>query len=120
MLGICQRGFFTGQIFDVQPGRDGAWLHFGCEHISGLTKDDFDFDFGHVADALLEHKYLGTYIPDEVLIKVMERIPSNYEHRDLIKKDVRFIIDNNRFRLPDDLLKLNELYSKTFLIGPAK
>ena len=43
-LGLCIRGFFKGDLFDVDlPGR-GCWTHCSVEHISGFKEEDFDFD----------------------------------------------------------------------------
>jgi hypothetical protein len=110
MLGICQRGFFKGRLFDVDRGREGAWLHFGCEHITGLKWEDFDFDFEHVADVLIEHRHLGIWIPDEVLVKVIERAPAE---DDWLMRSIRFVIDN-QIRPEQNLQELNEMFKNKY------
>ena len=79
-LGICIKGFFKGDLFDVDlPGR-GCWTHSSVEHILGFTEEDFDFDEDHLVDWLLEHRYsCGTYLPESICIKLKERIDPNDE-----------------------------------------
>lgn len=106
MLGICQRGVFKGDLFDVQPGRDGAWMHYSSEHITGLKEEDFDFDYEHVADELIKHGYLGIWVPNEVLEKVIERVPKDNVW---LEHSIRFAIDS-QYRSEKELQRLNELY----------
>ena len=106
MLGICQRGFFKGELFDVQYGREGAWMHYSSEHICGLKEEDFDFDYEHVADELIKRGHLGIWVPNEVLVKVIERAPKDNVW---LEHDIRFVIDG-QYRNEKELQKLNELY----------
>lgn len=78
-LGICIKGYWKDELFDVDLPR-GCWTHCSVEYISGFKEEDFDFDEDHLVDWLLEHRYSwGTYLPESICIKLKERIDSNDE-----------------------------------------
>ena len=81
-LGICIHPdkYYNNELFDVElPGR-GSWTHCSVQHCSWLTEEDFDFDEDHIVDYLLEHRYSwGTYLPEEILIKLRDKIDRNDE-----------------------------------------
>ena len=74
-LGLCIKGAWKGELFDVDlPGR-GCWTHCSVEHISGFTEDYFDFNEDHIVDHLLEHHYqCGTYLPKSIILKLMDKV----------------------------------------------
>ena len=67
-------------FFDVElPGR-GSWTHCSVQYCSLLTEEDFDFDEDHIVDYLLEHRHsCGTYLPENILIKLRDKIDRKNE-----------------------------------------
>ena len=77
-LGICIKGAWTDELFDVElPGR-GAWTHCSVQFVYGFTEDYFDFDEDHIIDYLIKHPYKwGTCLMPEICKKLKECIDPN-------------------------------------------
>ena len=79
-LGICIKGFWNDDLFDIELLGRGCWKHSSCEYISGLTEDYFDFNEDHIADWLIKHPYSwGIYLPETILLKLYDKIDRNNE-----------------------------------------
>ncbi len=98
-LGICIKGAWKDELFDVElPGR-GAWTHCSVQFVSGFTEDYFDFDEDHIVNFLLEHPYeCGTYLPESIITKLLDKVdPSDEYFVDTLKWLMRYLRYDKKF-----------------------
>ena len=73
---------YCGKIFvEYSPERNLVWINSSCECI-GFKLEEINFDIDYVVDFLLskEGRYCwGTYLPEEILNKIEEKIDKNDE-----------------------------------------
>lgn len=101
MLGICKRGYYKGELFEVQPGRDVVWFYYGSGSIYGFNLDDFDFNENNIIEHIINKNRLGTsYTPTEILIKLIKQIPNDKEN---LWQDILFEIDHTYY--PESIKK---------------
>ena len=92
-LGICIKGVWKDELFDVElPGR-GAWTHCSSQFVYGFTEDYFDFDEDNIVKFLLEHPYkYGTYLPPSIIEKLLDKVdPSDEYFVNTLKWLIRYL-----------------------------